>query len=1762
MVNTDEDRFAVQVLGPITVVAPDGPVDPGGPKPRLLLALLLAASGHTVTTEQLIDGLWGEDPPATARKTVQVHVSNLRRKLGATFPLETSRAGYRIECDRLTVDAVEFERELGRSEAVLESDPGTAGEILAVALGRWRGPAYADIADEPAIQPRAARLTELRLRAVEQRIDAELRLGRHERVLGELETLTVDHPYRERLRTLQMLALYRSGRQTDALRAYDRTRHVLADQLGIDPGPELRQLHQLVLEQSPELDLISAPVTAAHASDAAIDVFSTLDAGVGIRGYELRERIGDRAGATVYRAYQPSVGREVALKVIRPDTANEPAFVKRFDASCRRIIELEHPHIVRLIDHWRDPSGAYVSMPLLLGGTLSRKIGAGPMAPPAGLQVIEQICAAIGHAHRRGIVHGDLRPSNVLLDEDGNAFVSDFLLDNETASPCPPDETSYLAPERRRHERPTAASDVFGIGQLACRGLAGVAPDDIEFAPTRMPSTFRAVIQRATEADPAHRYERVEHFARDLRRCFGADVVSTGTGVTEARNPYKGLRAFRESDASDFFGRAGLIDELIQQVRGHHLTVVVGPSGSGKSSLVHAGLLPAVRQGALGLGRDVVIAEMFPGAYPFDELATALLEVAVRRPEHLLDELAGDERGLTRAAKQILPDDDTDLLLIIDQFEELFVLTAEESSRKRFLDALTATAREAQRVRIVVTLRADFFGRPLGAPDFAALMRDSLVTVAPPGDDDLAAAISEPARRVGLEIEPGLIPTILRDVADEPGSLPMLQYALTELADQRDGDVLTLEAYRRTGGVVRAVATRAEEIYAGLPSAGRDAAKALFVRLVALSDEADDTRRRVRRSEIDGLGLNPAALQSVIDAFGSFRLLAFDHDPITRGPTVEVAHEALIREWPRYLAWVDEQREDLHTERRLASAVAEWRESDHEAGLLISGVRLERYERWAETAQVSLTDDEQSFLERSRQQENARHRAETARRRRALTLLSTMALIALVAAVVAAVQRDRAHDQARTAEAQSQAAREAAVTADALRIEAENAARLEGARNLAGLALAATDPDLGVLLGLEAAEDLDGAGLTDDVVDGALYQTIFDHRIGRRIVPLTPWRDQADGAVDNPDRDDRTVARDPSGELVAIGTIWGDATIVADASTGDVIGRIGAGSGPVDPPFVASSWDVTTGDVLTGNVEGEILVWRPNGEVVESMRVGTRPVWPLYRDGRFLTVLEFSSSNIGPGIYDVVAFDRRTGQEAHRIPGPIDQVSFTSEHLVTEHGRMMLHDDSDGSFRVYDTRLWRDITPARWRPEGDPMRVDQVAIDPDGRHAWLSSGSELLHIDVDTGAVVARYATGIADPGFLEVSSDGDVVAVGGVGSPVVAVVDGASGQVASELSLTPAVSPSRWYDWSASWLSRRRLALGTIVWDPGRPGGSVVVGGISARPTTVGFGADGSLVIGDDQGRVDITSADGTSLEQIDAGAAGVTTVTSGDGSTAIIGGRTSVSVVDLATREIIATGPDGFVRPLGVTPDGSTMIVATALDDRQHVVALADARTGELIARIGSLIDGSPAAVTSDGAMAAVPVTRVKRSSTEPSNSAVWLVDLSSGRVIRRGPPQECIVAAAFSSDDRLVATVGCDGNVSLFDAELLAGPASPTSRIGGTTAVRAAGIGVAFGPDDDEVIVTRVDGTVTSYRVDGFARAWQFDVGDHVGAPTVHQRKLWLPTSGWSADLASSNGAVVALPFDHDALVTMARATATRRLADSECEQYLAERPCSAG
>lgn len=422
---------------------------------------------------------------------------------------------------------------------------------------------------------------------------------------------------------------------------------------------------------------------------------------------------------------------------------------------------------------------------------------------------------------------------------------------------------------------------------------------------------------------------------------------------------------------------------------------------SGKSSVVKAGIIPALRQGAIPGSENWFVAEMVPGDYPLEELELALWPIAVDPPPSLVEPMARDPRGMLRTIRRIMPKEEgAQLLLIIDQFEELWSLTP-EVRRSHFLDSLLATFSSPHSpLRIIITLRADFYDRPLQYQPIAELFKQYTELVLPLNHEELTWAIQEPARRVGVEYSDNLLPIIVADVHDQPGALPLLQYALTELFDARSGNQITRKAYDEMGGVLGALPRRADEIYHSSSSIEKVITRQLFLRLITLGEGLEDTRRRVLLSELEAINLNyesldleegkvqapdlKATIQTIINRFGVTRLLTFDNDPFTRHPTIEVAHEALLREWSRLRDWLDESRDDIRLQRLLANAVSEWRSSDRSEGFLLQGARLNQYDLWSTRTTIALTAEEQSFLLASSQAQLQQDAVEEARLQREL----------------------------------------------------------------------------------------------------------------------------------------------------------------------------------------------------------------------------------------------------------------------------------------------------------------------------------------------------------------------------------------------------------------------------------------------------------------------------------------------------------------------------------------------------------------------------------------------------------------------------------------------------------------------------------------------------------------------------------------------------------------------------------------------------------
>jgi WD40 repeat protein/class 3 adenylate cyclase/energy-coupling factor transporter ATP-binding protein EcfA2 len=477
-----------------------------------------------------------------------------------------------------------------------------------------------------------------------------------------------------------------------------------------------------------------------------------------------------------------------------------------------------------------------------------------------------------------------------------------------------------------------------------------------------------------------------------------APVEPDGTPPVPTAVPYKGLVRFEASDAGLFCGREGLVAQLVARLVAARFVAVIGPSGSGKSSLVRAGLLPTLAGGALPGSDTWLPVVLAPGPEPLWALAERLApHLPGADPAAVAARLGNGPDALAQVAAEVLAGraEPARLLLVVDQFEEVFTACRDEAVRRRFVDLLVAAATAHQgRCVVALALRADFYGRCAAHQELAAELADSQVLVGPMSEEELRRAVVTPARRVGCVVEPGLPETILQDVAAEPGALPLVSTALLETWERRRGRSLTLGAYAETGGVRGAVARLADGVYGGFNPAEQAVARGVFLRLTEPGEGVDDLRRRARREE---LGDDPAT-DKVLGVLVARRLVIADQD------TVEVAHEALLREWPRLRAWLDEDREGRRLHRQLAQAAGDWVAHDRDPEQLYRGARLAAALDWARAHDPDLNQPERQFLDAGR----AHHERQLRRARRTTAILAGLLVVALVAGALALVQRSTA----------------------------------------------------------------------------------------------------------------------------------------------------------------------------------------------------------------------------------------------------------------------------------------------------------------------------------------------------------------------------------------------------------------------------------------------------------------------------------------------------------------------------------------------------------------------------------------------------------------------------------------------------------------------------------------------------------------------------------------------------------------------------------
>ena len=677
----------------------------------------------------------------------------------------------------------------------------------------------------------------------------------------------------------------------------------------------------------------------------------------------------------------------------------------------------------------------------------------------------------------------------------------------------------------------------------------------------------------------------------------------------------------------------------------------------------------------------------------------------------------------------------------------------------RFL-ALVRSVLTDDRLCVVLTLRADMLDRPLADSAFAHPLSAATELVLPLTAEELGEAISGPAHRAGVVVEPGLLAALVADVTGQPGALPLMQFALAELFDRRDSrGALTAAAYREVGGVAGAVARGAEDLYAGLGPAGQGSARQLLLRLV--DARADGfTRRRVRRGDLLAISADPADVEEVIAAFAARRLLAFDRDPDTREPTVEIAHDALLDAWTRLRAWVAEAREGLIEQERLVAAAREWEASGRDSSFLLGGVRLARAEALSATewaAEQELVVASIAERDRSEAEEADRLARERAVEHRSLSRLRSLVAVLAVGATAAAALTVFAFDQ---------------------RADAERERRLAVVRELSAAAIADLDVDAerSVLLALAAVRtSQSGDGQVAPEAVDALHRAVGASRIELRVTGLGGALDWSpDGSMfvtEGPEESGLIDLRDAEtgARLTAFAGHEGDINMVAfsadgsrlatsgddgavnvwDPRTGDLVRRVGSAAegqvwgvsfSPDGERVAASYWDdgaVRIFDVDTGDQVVEVTGLLP------GLTTAFSP------DGRRLVVPTFDH---GAG----VVIDARTGRRLLVLDG-----SGSTDADYSPDGRWISLAGTDATVSIHDARTGREL----FAIDGHRSEVVQADWSPDGRRVATGSSDGTAKVwDVDERGATEALSIGVQERAgglWVAFSPDGERLMTG-----------------------------------------------------------------------------------------------------------------------------------------------------------------------------------------------------------------------------------------------------------------------------------------------------------------------------------------------------------------------------------------------------------------
>ena len=1172
--------------------------------------------------------------------------------------------------------------------------------------------------------------------------------------------------------------------------------------------------------------------------------------------------------------------------------------------------------------------------------------------------------------------------------------------------------------------------------------------------------------------------------------------------------PYKGLNYFDEADADLFVGREALTAKLVERVLSMILNkqpveerflAIVGASGSGKSSLVRAGLVQALRWNKASADWQIQI--LTPTAQPLESLALSLTAEAnsVVTTATLMDDFARDPRSLQIFVKRKLGlENGSRLLLVLDQFEELFTLCRSEDERTSFISNLLSASSEVDgRVLLVITLRADFYAHCANYPELRGALARHQEYIGTMNQDELRRAIEEPAQRGRWEFEPGLVDLLLHDVGQEPGALPLLSHALLETWQRRRGRTLTMSGYASSGGVRGAIAETAETVFSDQFTHEQQAiARRIFLRLTELSDETStaDTRRRARFNELILKPEEAATTHDVLKALADARLITTSED------SAEVAHEALIREWPTLRSWLEDNREGLRLHRHLTEAAREWLMLNREPDLLYRGARLAQAREWVashadelnalehEFLNTSIERSEREFVEREAQRQREldlqKQRADEQRqaawqlKRRAM-FLSGALIVAAVLAVTALIFNQRANQQA----------------------------RLSASRELAAASIGNldVDPERSILLALQAVS----VEHTSEAEE-ALHQAVLTSRVRLTL------RGHEAGLTN--------VAISPDGKRIATSSFDGTAKIW-DAVTGKELLTLrghsdevwGGAFSPDGTRLVTSSvdqtaivWDVGSGEALVtlkGHTDSITrAVFSPNdggARVATASDDGTAKIWDAKTGEELLTLAgqtgRINSVAFSPDGSRIVTaqdgdiakvWDANTGEELITLTGHRDIVLAVA---FSPDGAKIATGGFDGTAKVWGAKTGENLLTLTGH---NSSSVQSVAFSPDGsRLATSSSDNSAKLWDAVSGVELFTLA---GHTGFvLSVAFSPD-------GSQLVTASDDGTAKVwdltpSHELFALPAGDVISGVAISPDGSKLATAGIQVLVWDMATGQRLYELNGHTDFVDSVKFSPDGTRLV--------TASQDGTSR------------------------------LWGLTSRREIMTLPVGPSANVAITfsPDGKRL----ATTGEENTIAIWEAVSGKKLLTItGHTAPVVQMVFNSTGTQLATV------SQNNEDGIKVW--DATTGEELFTLPEDNPIFGLAFSPDGKQLAAVGPGGRAVLWD---MTTRKQILSLVGHSRAV----FSVAFTPDGSRLATASGDGTV---------KIWDTKSGKELLTLLGHASPVLgvvISADGTRLVTASEDGTSRLYLLNLEDLVKLAHSRLTRSLTTEECQKYLHVETC---